>query len=168
MKGFVYKWTHKPSLKWYVGFHKGEPNDGYICSSRKVKQMINTNPTDWERTIIDYGTLEEIYELETIILQTFNARKDPRSYNGHNNTNGVIPGWNKGIPMKEESKVKIIVKKTGRPGGKLGKKYPGCHSPEAREKKRQLMLGNTRNNGKPWSEKRRAAQIAKQQAKLNS
>lgn len=159
MTSFVYKWTFKPNLNWYVGFHKGTPEDGYICSSPSVKRMIITDPENWERTIIDYGTVEEMYNLETEILQTFNARKDTRSFNKSNNTNGVVPGWNAGIPMKEEARLKMIANKTGKEGGKLGKKYPGCHSDEAREKKRLLMLGNIPGNkGIPWSEERRKKQ----------
>ena len=134
MNSFVYKWVYKPNLNWYVGFHKGTPDDGYICSSPSVKKMIITEPENWERTIIDYGTFEDMYNLETEILRTFNARKDPRSFNKSNNESGVIPGWNIGMPMKEEAKEKIRVAKTGKPSVKLGKKYPGSHSAEAREK----------------------------------
>ena len=167
MKGFVYKWTHKPSLKWYVGFHVGEPNDGYICSN-PIKDLIKENPEDWQRTIVDTGTKEEMYELETTILQLFDAKNDERSFNGHNNNGGWIPGWNKGIPMKEETKELQRQQRLGKSTAKLGNKYPGCHSLEARKKKSEMMKGDTRNKSKPWSPARRAAQIAKQQAKLNS
>lgn len=85
---FVYKWTHLPTMKWYIGsrFKQGcHPDDGYICSSKKVKPLILENISDWKREIIAIGTSEEMYELETEILQLFNARKDSRSFNGHNN-----------------------------------------------------------------------------------
>ena len=162
-EAFVYKWTHKPSLDWYIGYHKGDPADGYISSSVYVKTQVERCPEDWERTIVDYGTNQEMYDLETEILQMSDARSDMRSLNGHNNENGVMPGWNRGIPLDNVWKQKISKTKTGQPGGKLGKKYPRSHSEEAREKKRLQMMGNTRNpKGRPWSEARRAAQIAKQ------
>ena len=167
MESFVYKWTHKPSLDWYIGYHKGIPNDGYISSSVYVKTQVSKNPEAWERTIVDYGTNQEMYELESEILQLFDARSDMRSLNGHNNTNGAMPGWNKGIPCDDLWKLKISKSKTGKSTGKLGKKYPGSHSDEAREKKRLKMMGNTRNpKGRPWSEARRDAQIAKQSTSL--
>jgi len=169
MDSFVYKWTFKPTLNWYVGFHKGETDDGYICSSRKVKDLIKQNPTEWTRTIVAKGTAEEMYKLETTILQTFDARRDSRSYNGTNNNGGYTPGWNLGMPMQEETKKIQSKQRLGKSTAKKGNKYPGCHSIESREKKRLMMLGNTRNpKGRPWSEARRAAQIARQsKAKLN-
>jgi hypothetical protein len=135
MESFVYKWTYKPTLDWYVGFHKGTEDDGYVCSSKIVMDFYNINPTDWERTIISRGTIEDMYELETIILQTTNAKKDIRSFNRHNND-----GWS--------------------PGAKKGKKYPGSHSADARKKKSEMMMGNSRGCG-AWSENRRAAQEAR-------
>ena len=36
---YVYKWTHKPSMKWYIGSHKGHVKN-YICSSKYVKEQI--------------------------------------------------------------------------------------------------------------------------------
>lgn len=135
MESFVYKWTHKPTLSWYVGFHTGSENDGYICSSKVVMNLYNIDPTDWERCIIAYGTTKDMHEFEKTILQITNAKKDIRSFNRHNND-----GFS--------------------PGGKKGKTYPGCHSVEARKKKSKIMMGNTRGCG-AWSESRRAAQEAR-------
>jgi hypothetical protein len=98
---YVYKWTHEPSKKWYVGSRTGKnsnPNDGYVCSSSTVRKLIATNPSDWTRTIIAIGNADEMYDLETEILQTFDARSDERSFNRHNNHKGIaIGGWNKGM-----------------------------------------------------------------------
>lgn len=100
MEAFVYKWTHKPTYHWYVGYHIGSIDDGYICSSKRTKQEILSNPDDWERTIVDFGTRTEMYDLESEILQTFDARNDTQSRNRHNNHKGVyIGGWNKGMVM---------------------------------------------------------------------
>ncbi len=98
---FIYKWTHIPSLMWYIGSRTAEgcnPDDGYLCSSDRVKPMILESKSDWKREVIATGTPEEMYQLETEILQLFDARKDPRSFNGHNNDGNYyspIP-WNKG------------------------------------------------------------------------
>lgn len=85
---YVYKWTHLPTLNWYVGSRTSKhahPDDGYICSSKTVKASILSNVDDWRKEIIATGTAEEMYELESEILQTTDARNDPRSYNKHNN-----------------------------------------------------------------------------------
>ena len=115
---FVYKWTHLPTMKWYVGSRTAEgcnPNDGYLCSSYLVKPMILESRTDWKREIIATGTPSEMHQLETEILQLFNARKDPMSFNAHNNDGkftslgnlngncgapkGTTP-WNKGLRVE--------------------------------------------------------------------
>lgn len=40
---FLYCWTHNATGKWYVGSRTApgcNPDDGYICSSKAVKEMI--------------------------------------------------------------------------------------------------------------------------------
>jgi hypothetical protein len=73
---------------WYCGSHTSKtahPDDGYICSSRIVKAMILENSHEWVREIVALGSAQHMYDLETDILQTFDAKNDPRSFNGHNN-----------------------------------------------------------------------------------
>jgi hypothetical protein len=85
---YVYKWTHLPTLCWYVGSRyskRAHPDDGYICSSKTVKSMIKNNPEQWTRTVIATGTADEMYALETDILTSCDAKNSPRSYNQHNN-----------------------------------------------------------------------------------
>ena len=86
---YVYKWTHLPTRRWYIGSRRARGchiHDGYICSSRTVRPMIEANPAEWQRTIIAVGTPEQVYELETMLLEMADARNDPRSYNKHNNS----------------------------------------------------------------------------------
>jgi hypothetical protein len=91
---YVYKWTHLPTLKWYIGSRTASrchPDDGYICSAPSVKKMIKANPNEWQRTIVNTGDPELMYDLETEILQLFDARNDMRSFNLHNNTGDFRP-----------------------------------------------------------------------------
>lgn len=91
---YVYKWTHLPTMMWYVGSRLAKnchPNDGYICSSKQVHALINENKSEWKREIIATGSPIEMYKLETEILQIFNARKDVRSFNKHNNDGNYFP-----------------------------------------------------------------------------
>ena len=69
---YVYKWTHLPTMMWYVGSRTRKnchPNDGYICSSKLIKPLILKNIHEWKRDIIDFGTVEEMFDLESQILQ---------------------------------------------------------------------------------------------------
>ena len=164
MNCYVYKWTHTPTMNWYVGSRTSRNariDDGYICSSRTVRSLIQSNLDQWSRTIVATGTAEEMYALETEILQLVDARADQRSYNRHNNDGIAQPGWNRGLPMSEETKEIQRSQRLGKSTAKKGRTYPGSHSEEARKKKSLAMLGNTRSQGKPWSEARRQAHLNK-------
>jgi hypothetical protein len=130
-KAFVYKWTHIPTYRWYVGYHVGSEQN-YICSSKLIKHHIISSPDEWVRVIVAQGDPEEMYELETEILQLTDAKKDIRSFNYHNNdgrfttlnrtkefmslleiANRKLA--NKGKPKSEEHKRKLSDALKGRP-----------------------------------------------------
>jgi hypothetical protein len=84
---YVYKWTHLPTMNWYVGSRtakKAHPSDNYICSSKIVKPLILQNPHEWKKEIVSIGSPEEIRKLESDILILLDARSDIRSFNQHN------------------------------------------------------------------------------------
>lgn len=84
---YIYKWTHIVTGKWYIGSRTKVgcfPNDGYICSSKIVKPLIQDSPCDWIREILHTGSPLEIIELEATILTQLDAKNDPLSYNLHN------------------------------------------------------------------------------------
>lgn len=84
---YVYKWTHLPTLRWYIGSRSRKnchPHDGYICSSKVVKPMVQQNPTEWVRQVLATGTPTDMVALETEMLHVLDAKNDPRSFNCHN------------------------------------------------------------------------------------
>jgi hypothetical protein len=111
---FVYKWTHIPTLKWYIGSRTSKgcnPDDGYICSSKIVKPMIQSNPTEWKREIIETGTSADMWDLEYEMLELLDAKNDSRSFN---QTNGK-PTPIFGHKHSEETKKKIQEAHLGKP-----------------------------------------------------
>jgi hypothetical protein len=100
---FVYKWTHVPTGRWYIGSRTKQgcnPDDGYICSSKTIKPLITENLAEWAREILAVGEPAAMLELETRYLVSLDAKNDPMSYNQHNSdgkfsTAGKEP-WNKG------------------------------------------------------------------------
>jgi hypothetical protein len=103
---FVYKWTHIPSLKWYIGSRTAKgcnPNDGYICSSKIVKPMILNNPKEWKRDIIATGNSKDMLNFEIDILKLFDAKNDVRSFNRAN----CGPQGRLGVPLSIEAKQKL-------------------------------------------------------------
>lgn len=86
-QSFLYKWTHIPTKKWYVGSRTAAGshiNDGYICSSIEVKPMIIENNNEWVREILCIADSKYILDLETNYLKTTDAKNDPMSFNRHN------------------------------------------------------------------------------------
>ena len=145
---FVYKWTHLPTLKWYIGSRTAQgcsPDDGYICSSKKVKPLIESAQTEWSRDIIANGSPADMLNLETTLLELFDAKNDLRSYNQHNGdgrftTTGLpahnkgkkqprgTPSWNSGKPNPEHS-----AKMKGKPAHNKG-------VPMSEEQKKKIAL----------------------------
>lgn len=84
---YIYKWTHITTRKWYIGSRTKagcSPDDGYICSSKIVKPLIQERPYDWVREILHTGEPLEIIKLEAALLTQLDAKNDPMSYNLHN------------------------------------------------------------------------------------
>lgn len=122
-QAFVYRWTNLATGQWYIGSRTAQgchPEDGYICSSRRIKPLIESNQTSWHREILCIGEPAEMIELETRLLQSLDAKNDPLSYNQHNGdgkftTAGVephnkgktykrgTPSWNSGKPNPKHS-----------------------------------------------------------------
>jgi hypothetical protein len=98
---------------WYIGSRSSKgchPDDGYICSSKIVRPLIEANLLDWERTILYIDEPKKIREKESSILQELNAKQDPLSYNRHNNDGNFFPQG----PLSEETKRKIGKANKGR------------------------------------------------------
>jgi len=100
-QAFVYKWIHKPTGMWYIGSRTAKGchiNDGYICSSKIVKPMIEKNPEEWKREILKQGSVSEMRKHESSLLKLFNAKDDPMSYNRCNAD--APPGGKKGMKKR--------------------------------------------------------------------
>lgn len=149
-ESFVYCWTDIGTNKLYVGVHKGTPNDGYVCSSKLMKEEYQKRPQEFSRQIIARGTFQDCYALETAILKSVGADKDPGFYNQHNNNGKFAYGphteeWKK----NHSDKMKIVYDDPKRKkqisnfhrGKKhrLGKK----ESLSSRNKKRMMRIGKT-------------------------
>ena len=120
-QAFVYKWIHKPTGKWYIGSRTARGchiNDGYICSSKIVKPMIEQKPEDWERVILHKGLPKEMRKLETLLLIEYNAKKNPMSFNRTNNIgHPEYAGRQKGhiLKLKKSDLLNALHNELGKP-----------------------------------------------------
>jgi hypothetical protein len=83
-EAFVYCWTDHLTNKLYAGWHKGQPNDGYVCSSKLMLQEYKNRPKDFTRQVLAMGTCKDMTSFETVILRAENAKKNDFYYNLHN------------------------------------------------------------------------------------
>ena len=151
---FVYKWTHLPSGKWYIGSRTAKgchPEDGYISSSQLIKPLIKKNPTEWKREIIETGSPKEMIKLETTLLESLDAKNNPMSFNQHNGDGkftrtGVIVSEE--TRKKQSESIKRVHPNRGKPSPNKGK----IASEKTRKKQSEAKLGKKR---KPFTEQTR-------------
>lgn len=80
-EAFIYKWINLTNGKIYIGYHKGNLNDGYVCSSHnKLFWDDFHNPKmQWKRDILYKGTSAECLLKEQEILRAL--KFDDKLYN---------------------------------------------------------------------------------------
>lgn len=152
---FVYKWVELSTQKWYIGSRTAKgchPDDGYICSSKAVKPLIQSNPQDWVRTVLETGEPAEMRELESELLTTLDAKNAPMSFNMHN---GDGKFTTIGMVHSSETRAKRSAALKGRERkpfslehcAKIGATSKGRkHTPEARAKIGAAQKGRKRNS----------------------
>jgi len=84
-EAFVYMWVDRSNDMKYIGYHKGSLDDGYIASNERLVDAYLARPDDFVRTILAWGTANDMYELETILLLQLRAATRGSFYNVSNN-----------------------------------------------------------------------------------
>lgn len=169
---YIYKWTHIPTGKWYIGSKtlKGwnpSRHEEYICSSKEVKPLVLENRNEWKFDILHTGDATYIAQLETEILIKLDAKNDPMSFNQHNgdglyNRTGITPSqktldkmskshkgqvpWNKGKKHTEAHIEKVASQLRGRKNGPRPE--------EAKALQSAKMKGR-----KPWNAGKKGVQV---------
>ena len=81
-EAFVYLWYDAPNNMYYLGKHKGSPDDTYTHSSTIWESFTKDNiPKGVTRRILAYGTDEEMCILEHELLVNRKKRCWNRYYN---------------------------------------------------------------------------------------
>jgi hypothetical protein len=150
--GFVYKWSDSSNGMWYIGSHKGTPDDGYIGSGTRFTNAYNARPVSFTREIIYEG--EHYRELEELILKELDAANDKKSYNLKNEAIGFGVGTdnpkygrnkgkdnpNYGNKLSDEAKKKLSIVASKR----TGEKNPFYGKTHSKETKERLKRNNNR------------------------
>jgi hypothetical protein len=169
---YIYKWTHIPTGKWYIGSktRKGwnpARHEEYICSSKDVKPMVLENRNEWEYEILHIGDAKYIARLETEILTSLDAKNDPMSFNQHNG-DGLCN--RAGTTHSQKTLDKMRKSHEGQVPWNKGKKHTEAHVENAAKTKRGVKTGPRAESAKqkqaekmkgkvPWNKGKQTEQI---------
>lgn len=109
-EGFVYRWYDVSNDKFYIGSHKGTPEDGYLGGGVLFRRAYAKRPESFIREIMYTGV--NYREYEQTILDYEDAASNEKFYNLVNHAWGGSP---KGIAKKTSTKIKMSKAAKGKP-----------------------------------------------------
>lgn len=76
--GFVYIWYDRKRKMYYIGSHWGTEDDGYICSSNRMRNVYKRRPHDFSRKVIKrvYTDRKTLLEQEEKWLKKAEHKKE--------------------------------------------------------------------------------------------
>ena len=92
-EAFVYLWqdTRQKSYRYYLGYHKGNPDDSYTHSSTVFESFSKDSiPDGVKRRVLATGSAEEMMELENKLLKN---RKGSRKWDRYYNVIASFPPY---------------------------------------------------------------------------
>lgn len=173
--GFVYIWYDRKHKRFYIGSHWGYEDDGYICSSKWMKNSYKRRKHDFKRRILSrvYTSKKELLEKENEWLQLIKKQELKIKYYNLRNSS-FINSWyadeikNKTISEKISLKIK---ERFNDP--EFRKKYDeslknrnnNSNDPVVREKRKQSMI-KTMENKYPKENRRKRLKADSDEYKL--
>lgn len=83
--GFVYIWYDRKRKMYYIGSHLGLVDDGYICSSNRMRKAYQRRPNDFKRRILKFfdiiNYVDLLQEEENILQKIKNEELGKKYYN---------------------------------------------------------------------------------------
>jgi hypothetical protein len=121
-ESFVYLWYDSRNKMFYLGKHKGTPDDGYTHSSNRWQQFNSDSvPEGVKRRVLTYGSDKDMYELETKLLLNRKEKCWDRYYNANICGKFYRPPESR-TPHTEETKRKISEALLGKKASEASKK----------------------------------------------
>lgn len=99
---FVYKWTNTSTQEYYIGVHKGTPDDGYIGSGKKFRLKYLSCPELFKREIIQsFSTYEDalIFEESLVTQEVISDKLCLNLKTG--GSGGGVAGWASRVNTKQ-------------------------------------------------------------------
>jgi hypothetical protein len=128
MSGFIYIWRDCKDNRYYIGSHWGRPDDGYVCSSRNMRDNYRRRTSDFKRRILSTITTnrEDLLAEEQRWIDMIKPKEFGRKYYNINAKVKTYLWW-----MNEDTKKQVSARI--RKGVKHGKH----HRPRTEEQKRR-------------------------------
>tara|TARA_Y100000356_G_scaffold8194_1_gene5936 strand:- start:213 stop:1001 length:789 start_codon:yes stop_codon:yes gene_type:complete len=161
-EAFIYLWYDAPNKKYYLGKHKGSPDDKYTHSSTVWERFTKDNiPEGVTRRILAYGTDKEMCVLEHELLVNRKKRCWNRYYNNSLGDPRYIDQSGKnhhyygvakedhplyGRSLSEETKRKLSIAATGRKLTEETKKKIGENQPDVSGENNPMWKGGVTND----------------------
>jgi hypothetical protein len=152
--GYVYIWFDTKAKFFYIGGHKGQVKDRYICSNKTMLRAYKLRPETFRFRVLEYTNDVRLCEQKWLNLidddelmttknvqngtcRYYNVKKLSTGGNGSaNKGKSTIGGHNKGKPMSDNQKEKLRIAHTGKK-----------HSPQHIENRRRSYLIGRLKNG---------------------
>ena len=83
-EAFVYVWHNTTNGKKYIGYHKGDTNDGYDTSSKDPEFLEALARGYMKREIVAEGSAQAMIAVERTMLLEVDAKNNPDYYNKSN------------------------------------------------------------------------------------
>jgi len=160
--GFVYIWFDKKHKRYYIGSHWGPEDDGYICSSKWMKQAYSHRPCDFKRKILTrvYTNKKDLLIEENLWLSMIKPEEIKIRY--YNLRTTEFGHWSADRDLETTTKQRISEKTKEamqRPEARenylkaIANRDNGSSRPEVRKKRSRSMIG--KNVGKVCSEEQK-------------
>jgi hypothetical protein len=149
--GFIYLWYDKLRKMFYVGSHKGNEHDNYICSSKHMIREYRKRPQDFKRKILEKCSIETLLEREQHWLSLIKTKELYYYESKYYNVKRFAAGGN--TLEHHPDREKIIRKRYGKKHSDGIKKAIANRSQECKDlqKRRQKStLMNTLNQKTNW------------------
>lgn len=111
--GFVYLWYDKRRKMYYIGCHWGLEHDGYICSSKRMRNAYDYRPEDFKRRIIKSNIPSRIAMLEEEFRWLSMIPDDQLGRKYYNHNKHHFGHWSS-LPNADEIREKAGAKNKGK------------------------------------------------------
>ena len=126
--GFIYCWSDHATGKVYIGIHMGDPSDGYICSSKVMKQEYKERPQDFTRQVLFNGPYSICAKFEKELIAALFKSDNSTFYNRSNGRKILFDDVIKnkirekaqGRKMPDGHLEKMLAARIGKPGPRKG------------------------------------------------